>query len=307
MVTDNKLLLCIDGSDQAMEAVKYIGKIMAARKMNLVLFHIMKNTSGTVLYPKYPEHDFIKHGTIDVPLRKKSKDNISDKIHEAKQILIKSGIPEKQIQVKPKKQKTGLAMDIAAEARKGYSAVVVGRKGLRKIKHLLFGGTPFKLMAVLNNIPLCIVGGSPETRKFLLALNASDSSLAAAKKASSLLKNPSLEVYMLNVLKGYDPFDPNEIIEYKDRIRERERIMQEVFKDAKTFFINAGMTKDRITSGIITNANRHAETIIEKSRKNNCGSIIVGTNDRIKRNDFMGSVSHRVVSLAGENAVWVMN
>jgi len=306
-VNEHKILVCIDGSEQAMQAAGYIGAVMAKQDRDLVLFHVMKNTCNSLMDSKDPDSDFFENGAGATAQGKKSKNDPSDKIIKTKQILLEIGIPEKQIQVKLRNKKIGIARDIVAESKKGYDAVVVGRKGLRKIKHVFFGGIPFKLLATLDHTPLCIVGGEPETRKFLLALNGSRDSVATAQKASALLKNPSLEVHMLNVLKGYDPFDPSEILEYKNRIQERELIMQDVFQDAKTHFINAGMTRDRITSHIVTHANLAAETIIDESQKNSCGSIVIGTSANSKLTDLTDSVGHSLVRLSKKKAVWVMN
>ncbi len=40
---NKKILLCVDGSEQAYDAVKYAGGIMGGQDVEIILFHVIQN------------------------------------------------------------------------------------------------------------------------------------------------------------------------------------------------------------------------------------------------------------------------
>ena len=81
-----------------------------------------------------------------------------------------------------------------------------------------------------------------------------------------------------------------------------------VFKKAVTALTNAGFDKKQITTNLISGVGSRAGTIVEEARRGGCGTIVIGRRGISKVEEFfMGRVSNKVINLARDMAVWVVN
>ncbi|MBW2345925.1 MAG: universal stress protein, partial [Deltaproteobacteria bacterium] len=92
------------------------------------------------------------------------------------QKLIDAGFPKDAVTVKIQEQKKGVCRDIIQEAKRGYDAVAIGRKGMSKLKDLVLGGVATRLLEKLEFVPLFVVGRCQPPMKILLALDSSEAS-----------------------------------------------------------------------------------------------------------------------------------
>ncbi len=77
---------------------------------------------------------------------------------EETQILIKAGIPEKNIEIKIQYRKTGIARDILSEVEEGdHGILVIGRKGSKDIKQFGLGSKAYKLLCAARTFMTCLV------------------------------------------------------------------------------------------------------------------------------------------------------
>jgi nucleotide-binding universal stress UspA family protein len=88
---------------------------------------------------------------------------------KAHQVLRDAGFPESAIVTKIQDKKIGIARDIIRESQEGYDALVVGRTGTSKLKDILLGSIPTKLLGKIKGIPLIVVGGASKQNKILVA------------------------------------------------------------------------------------------------------------------------------------------
>jgi nucleotide-binding universal stress UspA family protein len=292
-----KLLLAFDGSFHAMEAAKYVAGIPAFRRMKLTLFNV---------YSKIPEFYFDLEASTPLSSRMKEihawdhqqEKKLEEAAQKARLLMIENGFPDENIGVKLHERKKGVARDIIAESRKGYRAVVAGRKGVSRIKDLVMGSVAVKLLERIDFAPLLVVGRNANSDRVLLAMDSSQGSLKAADFASQILGDSGCEIEFTSVIRG-------EVDEYADAFR---RFMEERFDEVSRFFIEAGMSRERIKTGIISGAQSRAATICQKAVEDKFGTIIVGRRglSRVKE-FFMGRVSNKVVSLTRDQAVWIVN
>ena len=88
-----KILVAVDGSDNAFEAVRYVSKTSSFHKMQIVLFHVLA---------KIPENywDMERHPLFGNRVRevraweKQNKKVIEDFMEKAKTFLVESGVPK---------------------------------------------------------------------------------------------------------------------------------------------------------------------------------------------------------------------
>ncbi|MEW6670624.1 MAG: universal stress protein [Thermodesulfobacteriota bacterium] len=129
---NRKILIALDGSENAAMGAAYAGDILAGRRDVLVtLLHIRTGESAQ------NEQDVRK--IMDI----------------SRDVLIKAGIPAEAISIQFRDKKTGIARDILDEIETGeYGTVIVGRRGLSRAKQFLFGSVSNK---IVHNTKDCTV------------------------------------------------------------------------------------------------------------------------------------------------------
>lgn len=295
--TPQKILLALDGSSEALETVKYVSKMAPFLKMEVVLFRI---------FSKIPESYWDMGKGTQMGWRTKGikawasqqKIDIKEFMQKALQILSHAGFREDAITIDIHERQRGIARDIAEEAKRGYSAVGVGRTGAGKLRNLVLGSTATKLIEKLAFVPLFVVGKNPKPGKVLLALDGSDGAMRAVDYVATTLGGSDLEVKLTNVVRGED----------EEYLEEVKREMIAVFEEGKSRLMKSGFEKHQVTTKTITGAYSRAEAIVQEANEGGYGTIVVGRRglSRVKE-FFMGRVSNKVIQLAKKHAVWVVS
>jgi len=84
--------------------------------------------------------------------------------------------------------------------------------------------------------------------------------------------------------------------------------MAPVFEDATNVLTEAGFKQNQITTKLISGVGSRAGTIVEEAKRKGCGTIAIGRRGVTTVEDFfMGRVSNKVINLARDMAVWVIN
>ena len=148
-----KILISVDESEYAKKAVNYVAKTVNPG-VNITLFNVLPAISSKLErelhHPLFAE----KIDELRSVVGEKKK-QISALMEECHDILTKSGIPEKNIEVKIKRKEVGIARDIIAEAEGGgYDTVVIGRRGLSAAAAFVLGSVSTK---IIQNIKKCTV------------------------------------------------------------------------------------------------------------------------------------------------------
>jgi nucleotide-binding universal stress UspA family protein len=289
--------LAVDGSDHALEAVRYVSKIPSFRHMGVVLFNV---------YSKIPESYWDMERQASPAWRmnevraweREHKKTIQDYMERAKKILWRAGFPEDLVKVKIHEREIGIARDIVREAKGGYSFVVVGRKGMSKLKDLVLGSVSTKLLEKLDFIPLVTVGENPRPGKVLLAFEGSEGSLRALDSLCSIFGDSDFKVTLTYVIRG----------DKKEYIEAAKKQMAEAFDKGKSRLMKSGVESVQITTKIITGAHSRAGAITREAKEGGYGTIVVGRRGLSKVYEFsMGRVANKVIHMAKKQAVWVVN
>jgi nucleotide-binding universal stress UspA family protein len=298
-----KILLAVDGSDQAFEAVRYVSQLFPPKRMEVVLFHALsKVPEGFWDVEKSPE---FKHKLSSVAAWATREETVIREIMErARQLFLDKGVPEDKVSVKIGERKKDIAKEIMAESQRGYDAVVVGRLGKSQLKDLVWGSAANKLIARLTDVPVCVVGGSPQVGKILLAMDTSEEAVKALDFAGTMMDITDCEVTILHVIRGLESWTADA----GEELQEADRAAKILLENAIDRLERAGLNRDRISTKIRSGAASRAGAIVEEARNSGCGTIVVGRRglSRVKE-FFMGRVSKKVLQLAKWNAVWVVS
>ena len=292
-----KILLAVDGSDNALETVRYVSKISRFHKMEAVLFSVFSKVPDCYWdLENQPLFSKKIAGVKAWELQNEKK--IKEYMEKAKQILLDAGFNKEDVIVKIHEREKGIARDIIKEAKKGYDAVVAGREGMSKLKDIIIGSVASKLLEKCDFIPLFVVGKTQRQGKVLMGYDGSDGALKAVDYVCSTLGGADFEVGLINVIRG----------EERGFLEEAELASKDLFNRAKSRLLTAGFKSDRISAKIITGASSRAGAMIQEAQEGSYGTIVVGRRGLSKvREFFMGRVSNKVVQMAKEQAVCVVS
>ncbi len=297
-----RILLAVDGSDQAFEAVRYVSQLFPPNRIEAVLFHVMSEVpEGFWDVEKSPA---FKHKLASIAAwAMREKAAIQEFMERARQLLLDRGVPADAVSVKIEQRKKGIARDIIAESQRGYDAVVVGRLGKSHLKDLVWGSVSNKLIGRLINVPVCVVGGAPQVGKILVAMDTSEEATKALDYAGTMVEITECEVTLLHVIRGFESWT----VDASEELRKAERTGETLLEEAVGRLERAGLDRDRISTKIRTGAASRAEAIVEEARNGGCGTIVIGRRGLSRVEEFfMGRVSKKVLQLAKWMAVWVV-
>ncbi|OPX34793.1 MAG: hypothetical protein B1H11_10165 [Desulfobacteraceae bacterium 4484_190.1] len=307
----NKILIAVDGSDQSLYAVRYVSKMMAPKKTEIVLYHSIRKISEA----------FWEMGVKPISSQKLSSIRAWEisqekKIHEflslSRQIFLDNGFPEESVKINIHETRKGIARDVYNESKSGYTGVVAGRMGLNVLKDLVLGSVAAKLVEKLHDTPVCLVGGQPRPGKVLLAFDGSEGAMKAVDYTGTMLGNSKSEITLMYVLRGLNLLQPEDkslvMKEEKALFEDAKTGAEPMFNEAKSRLINAGFDPARITTMPVVGVSSRAGAIVQEAKENGYGTIVVGRRGLSKVAEFfLGGVSNKIIHLAKEMAVWVVS
>ncbi len=313
----NKMLILVDGSERTLQTVNYVKDFMPVdENTRIVLFHVY---SG--IREEYRELE-LEPTCITVADQLKNREtqekgNIRACLEQAKNILISGGFSEQSIEIKFHRLEKGVARDIIDEARKGYSAVVLRRRGMGALKNIILGSVAVKLLQALTFIPILIVGQAPAVKKILLAVDASPASMKAVEFVASLLGGHGYEVCIFHAIPGLGAihFDLSEVcrpalpeVDMSDTCLEVFKLkVARLFKDVKDRLMASGFESENISEKIISGVRSRSDAIVKEAEDGDFGTIVVGRRGLSKVEAFfMGRVGHQVVYGGKKFTVWVV-
>lgn len=308
-----KLLLAVDGSDQALEAVRYISTVTAPDSTEVVLFHV---SSG------FPEVFFDMNNN---PLYHSKKKPVMGWLAEnqlvmgefkekACKIFANAGFSKKAIQVKTQTRKTGILQDIIQESYQGYHALAVGRTGMSWLKDLVMGSLAYKLAYKIRHMPTIVVGGNPISKKILIGLDDSTEAMRAVHGLSQLADAEDTEVTLCHVLILPGMFRTSsgklELTEREqDWLAYNKNKFRPVMTAATQRLVDAGIDQSRIKEKYVCQKGNPIRQIIQTAHDGNYGTVVVG---RRKASSFFkeliwGHFSDTIIKVMDNIAVWVAN
>ena len=317
MTTQKKLLILVDGSERAIHTVDYVKNFMpVGENTRIVLFHVF---SG--LPEEYRELE--KEPTCAEAVHQLKNRNMEEKreirayLEEAKKILIAGGFPEQSIEVKFHLLEKGVARDIIDEARNGYSAVVLRRRGMGALKNLVLGSVAVKLLQSLTFIPIVIVGPAPPVKKILLAVDASAASMKAVEFVAAFLGGHGYAVCVFHAIPGLGAvnFDLSEVkqheppdVDLSDTGLDAFKLkLARLFQDVKERLTASGFESEKISEKIISGVHSRSDAIVKEAADGGYGTIVVGRRGLSKVDAFfIGRVGHEVVYGGKNFTVWVV-
>jgi nucleotide-binding universal stress UspA family protein len=154
---EKKILVAMDESANALRAAQFVAQSFTPDH-KIILFHVIMDTPA-VCKMNSPELTplFLQQQINLCSIEEKKKELVSKAMTEAKRLLTQAGFPQKNITLKMEKLKRGVARDIMAEAKTGYHAVVMGRRGLSGVAEFFMGSVSQKVLHGTKDLSVILV------------------------------------------------------------------------------------------------------------------------------------------------------
>ncbi len=154
----NKILLAVDNSKNALKAVDYLVKTVKLDSMITMLSILPDPIQACELDGPSLAPIFKANVKTLCAIEDAKKSAVEGFMEEAKKKLVKAGFAGKNVAIRVRKKKTGIARDILKEAKQGkYDTLVVGRRGITGIKQFVFGSISNKIVQLASKIAVIVV------------------------------------------------------------------------------------------------------------------------------------------------------
>lgn len=153
-----KVLVAVDESKNSMKAVKYVANgIQPTGKVTL--FSVLPDsTAACGLDSPALTPLFNRNRKAFCAIEDTKKDHVKEFMEKAEAVLVKAGFPSKNVTVKIRKKKAGIARDVLKEAQAGkYDTLVIGRRGLSAVREFLFGSVSSKVIQLAKKVSVIVV------------------------------------------------------------------------------------------------------------------------------------------------------
>ena len=305
-----KLLVAFDGSEQAMDAVRYISRFFPENNATVHLFYVATEVPEAFLdLAQTPS--FSRTVSSVSAWAAEIKKTAEDSLARAESILNKEGFPTEAVKSTYHQRQTGVARDILAESRKGYDALVVGRCGVSRIQEVVLGSVTNKLLSSPDHPPMAVIGGCPETEKVLIGFDGSQGAFKAVDCVCGLMASDERDVMLCHVVRSLNVFLSEPLIfgsdEEKTWLDETRQAIEKPLLEAEQRLLEAGFHPGRIYKQILENKVSRAGGIVQAAREGDYGTIVMGRRGlTVVEEFFMGRVSRKVLHMGREMAVWIV-
>lgn len=319
-VGERRVLLAVDGSEQAFEAVRYVSEALAPGSARIVLFNVLTRVPESFWdLEKEPAYQYRIINITEWEAQ--TERMIRDFMKKSRDILLAAGFAEEAVIEKVQDRKAGVARDIIDEVQTGYDLVVVGRRGLSEFKDLVMGNIADKLVQKIAELPVWVVGGKVQPRRMLVCMDSSAGAMRAVEVAAHIVNGGSpFEVRIFNAVRSLNIFkqvfdmvrntEPGSDwgAREKEEMDGAERDVLPVLEKARQVFIAAGMDPERVDLKVVKGVSSRASAIIEEAEAGAYDTIVVGRRGLSMMEEFfMGRVSSKVIQMARERTVWVIH
>ena len=307
----SNLLIATDLSVHSRNAVRYVTRNCSPASLKVSLMYVMPtapdifwNSQNGGFYKKQMQGKY----TI---WKREAKKEAQAFLDDARNLLVKAHVDEGFVNVIVQERKAGIARDIIEESKKGYDAVIVGRRGLSKLEDIFLGSVSNKIVQRVGNIPVWLVGGDIQSRKMLIAVDASENSRKAVDYVGRFAANTEVELTLyhairslgLGFLEDFSPQD-KEINGFEKGLVGNA---QSMFRAYQKELEKAGVLPARISTKHSRQSYTRAGEILREAKNGDYGTIVMGRRGLSKVHEFlMGRVTDKVLSRAVEFAVWIV-
>jgi nucleotide-binding universal stress UspA family protein len=308
-----RILVAVDGSQHALHAVQYIARHWVPSTLKVNLLYVVPAAPEVFLDLEAQVYFRQTFKGKYAQWRRDMKGVAQGFLDRARRILVEANVPENQVGLILQEQEIGIARDIVAEAKRGYDAVVIGRRGLSKGEGEIFlGSVCTKIISAVRDVPVWVVGGRIEASKLLLAVDASENSHKAVHYLGSFAKHTSAEITLYHVVRQIGLTYATNLIPRNEQ--REQKWLTKITRDTESMLSEyaerlekAGVSPSRIDTKYTLESSSRSADILKEARAGDYGTVVLGRRGLSRVRQFIiGRVTSKVLSQADGLAVWLV-
>jgi nucleotide-binding universal stress UspA family protein len=304
----NKILVALDGSKRAFRTIDYLCSFKPFRKKEIVLHNVI--TRVPECYYDLKNEPFTNKVTSQVHAWERGyKAQIEAFMEKSRMMLVAAGFKPEAIHIMIVQRKKGIARDIMAEAKKGYDALLIRRRGAgaQKFLPLVMGSVSTKLVEKSDFIPVMLAGVQKVNHSLFVTVDGSKGARRAVETTAKFIADSDCRIVLCSVLRDYGIYGDGRTGKPENYIAAAAGKMDLAVKEAREIFENAGIPQQNIETKIIQGAKSRAAAIVTAAKQENCDTIIFGRKGKSNVSSFdIGRVPWKVIHGAREMTVWMV-
>jgi nucleotide-binding universal stress UspA family protein len=304
-----KLLVAMDGSERALRTAKYLAQMPAFCNMQINLFNVFAGVPESYFdLRREPASINITAGLYS--WEKMQRGQIEQHLQKCRSILLSADYNPAKVQTTIKKRRVGIARDIIAESKKGYTAVVLRRRGMGGLQGLVLGSVAMKLLNGIESVPIIFAGRKANSRRVLVAVDGSDNAMRAVDLVAETLGGFDFAVGLVTVLRAEAQPEQAPGVEstFKSYLEEVEPEVRKALNKAQERLIAAGFDDSNLSLEIVRGAQSRAAAIVDVADKGGFDTIVLGRRGLSRVEQFFaGRVSTKVLQIGQKHHVWIVN
>ena len=303
----NKILVAIDGSDRSIRTVKYIAGMPGLINAEVHLFHVFSHIPESH-YDMAREPASIKISGQLIAWEKYQRQKIEKHMEKCRKILLANDFDPQRVKTVIHNRRQGVARDLIAEARSGYDAVFIRRRGMTKLAGIVMGSVAFKLLDGIHMAPLVFAGRKPENRRILIGMDLSENAMRAVEFVGRMTQGTGCKVGLASVVRRDSFSEGDEQAGVNADLKEFEASMADVFERARMKLGAYGLDRGSIDAVIIRQAQSRAGALVELAETDEYNTIVIGRKGVSGLDDFfIGRVSRKILYAGRKHHVWIVN
>jgi len=308
---ERKILAAVDGSVYSFNTLRYLARLFKKLpEINLHLLSLVPSSSSNLAKEWMDEQELMNTESSQTRQNiTKAKRYLSEAIIQ----LARHGFNPEQVTTDVKLIRTSVTHEIIHEAQKGlYDSLVIGRRGLGKLEEFILGSTSAAVLEKNINVPVWIIDGQVNSRKFLVPVDGSQPCLQAVDHLSHILKdNPYAEITLFHsqaMLANRGEIAPHEC---KPKFGEEWCDLHttgddSLFHAPEQILLDSGFPAARIRRLTTSTGIYPSRQIVRQAVMDEFGTIVMGRTDTFKKGFFKGTLD-KVIGMAFDVAIWIVS
>ena len=308
---EKKLLIAVDASIYSSNTLYYLERLFSG--LDDIHFHLL---SVITCNPSETAKEWFDELELMNMLSKEAQRRYAKAnryLQSAVERLKRNGISPDHVTTEVKISTTSPAAEVLSVARKGYfDALIVGRRGVSKLEEIIMGSVSTSVLEKCHDVPIWIVDGQVDSRKFLVPVDGSHFTLQALDHLCFILQNnPYAEVTLFHSSAIFAQTQELKM-DYCPRFLESDWC--ETHKDDKELYfhaphkmlINSGFSSDRIHRLETKKGMYASRQIVRQALIDDYGTIVMGRRSKEIKKGVFGSVTEKVLAMGVDTAIWVV-
>jgi len=308
---EKRLLIAVDASIYSSNTLHYLEQLFA--HLADIRFHLL---SVITCNPSQTASEWLDELELMSTLSKEEQKRCASArkyLNQAVERLERNGISPEHVTTEVKISTTNPAAEVLNVARKGlFDALVLGRRGVSKLEELIMGSVSSTMFEKCHDVPIWIVDGQVDSRKFLVPVDGSHFTLRALDHLCFILKdNPYAEITLFHSAAMFAQTqdmstDYCSLYLPEDWCSKHKDDEDIHFLAPRQMLINSGFPPERIHRRETKKGMYPSRQIVRQALIDDFGTIVMGRRDKEIVKGVFGSVTEKVVAMSVDTTVWIV-